>query len=199
MIRKNLEHLYTLILTFLLDLVPKRHFFVRLMQARLVNESPALARLINGPAGEDATTTPISHGLNLGSHGFGYQGRRSLRMCGAAACRVVGTCRALCHGVELRDCYRPFRIRRRLPLTTTFSDIRRIPSSRLHEARRMSLQCRADNGNRGFLDIRVLKMWWKKTFIAATSVIGIAGLVLAGYVLLISAPDVRRYVKISTM
>ncbi|HEY4930259.1 MAG TPA: hypothetical protein VII23_01700 [Terriglobales bacterium] len=42
-------------------------------------------------------------------------------------------------------------------------------------------------------------MSWKKTFLTATNVIGIAGLVLAAYVMVISAPDVRRYLKISTM
>jgi hypothetical protein len=42
-------------------------------------------------------------------------------------------------------------------------------------------------------------MCWKKSFSTLTNVIGIAGLVLAGYVLVISAPDLRRYLKISTM
>ena len=39
----------------------------------------------------------------------------------------------------------------------------------------------------------------KKTFVTARNVIGIAGLVLAGYVLLTSIPDLGRYLKISNM
>jgi len=39
----------------------------------------------------------------------------------------------------------------------------------------------------------------KKTFITARNVIGIAGLILAGYVLITSIPDVGRYIKINTM
>ena len=42
-------------------------------------------------------------------------------------------------------------------------------------------------------------MAWKKSFLTATSIIGIAGLAFAGYILLISAPDLRRYIRISTM
>ena len=42
-------------------------------------------------------------------------------------------------------------------------------------------------------------MAWKKSLSTLTNVIGIAGLILAGYVMIISAPDVRRYIKISTM
>ncbi len=39
----------------------------------------------------------------------------------------------------------------------------------------------------------------KKTFVMARNVIGVAGLLLAGYVLITSLPDFRRYVRISTM
>ncbi len=42
-------------------------------------------------------------------------------------------------------------------------------------------------------------MSWKKSLSTLTNVIGIAGLVLAGYVLIISVPDFKRYIKISTM
>jgi hypothetical protein len=38
-----------------------------------------------------------------------------------------------------------------------------------------------------------------KTLSALTSVVGVATLLLAGYVILKSIPDVRRYIKISTM
>jgi hypothetical protein len=39
----------------------------------------------------------------------------------------------------------------------------------------------------------------KKAFITARNVVGVAGLLLAGYVFLKSAPDLGRYIKISTM
>ncbi len=39
----------------------------------------------------------------------------------------------------------------------------------------------------------------KKTLSTITSVVGVATLLLAGYVFLKSIPDVRRYIKISTM
>jgi hypothetical protein len=39
----------------------------------------------------------------------------------------------------------------------------------------------------------------KKTFIAARNIIGIAGLLLAGYVIVTSLPDMGRYIKISQM
>ena len=39
----------------------------------------------------------------------------------------------------------------------------------------------------------------KKAFIAARNVVGVAGLLLAGYVLLTSVRDIGRYVRISTM
>jgi hypothetical protein len=39
----------------------------------------------------------------------------------------------------------------------------------------------------------------RKTFITARNVIGVAGLILAGYVLITSIPDLGRYVKMSTM
>ncbi len=42
-------------------------------------------------------------------------------------------------------------------------------------------------------------MAWKKMFLTATNVIGIAGLAFAGYILLMSATDFRRYIRISTM
>jgi hypothetical protein len=38
-----------------------------------------------------------------------------------------------------------------------------------------------------------------KVFIAARNVIGVAGLVLAAYVLVTSIPDVGRYIKMSNM
>jgi hypothetical protein len=38
-----------------------------------------------------------------------------------------------------------------------------------------------------------------KTLSALTSVVGVATLLLAGYVILKSIPDVRRYIKTSTM
>jgi hypothetical protein len=39
----------------------------------------------------------------------------------------------------------------------------------------------------------------KKTFITARNIIGVAGLILAGYVVISSLPDVGRYIKISSM
>jgi hypothetical protein len=39
----------------------------------------------------------------------------------------------------------------------------------------------------------------KKTFVNVRNLVGIAGLVLAAYVLIISAPDVGRYIRISRM
>ncbi len=39
----------------------------------------------------------------------------------------------------------------------------------------------------------------KRTFIVARNIIGVAGLILAGYVLVSSLPDVGRYIKISKM
>jgi hypothetical protein len=39
----------------------------------------------------------------------------------------------------------------------------------------------------------------KKAFVNVRNVVGVAGLVLAAYVLLISVPDVGRYIKISKM
>lgn len=39
----------------------------------------------------------------------------------------------------------------------------------------------------------------KKALSAAATVAGVATLAFAGYVLLVSLPDFRRYVKISTM
>jgi hypothetical protein len=39
----------------------------------------------------------------------------------------------------------------------------------------------------------------KKTFITARNIIGVAGLLLAGYVMIKSLPDVGRYIKISSM
>ncbi len=39
----------------------------------------------------------------------------------------------------------------------------------------------------------------KKTFIAARNIIGVAGLVLAAYVVITSIPDVGRYIKMSNM
>ena len=39
----------------------------------------------------------------------------------------------------------------------------------------------------------------KKTFIAARNIIGIAGLLLAGYVIVTSLPDMGRYIKMSQM
>jgi hypothetical protein len=39
----------------------------------------------------------------------------------------------------------------------------------------------------------------KKTFITARNIIGVAGLILAGYVIISSIPDVGRYIKISQM
>jgi hypothetical protein len=36
-------------------------------------------------------------------------------------------------------------------------------------------------------------------FQTATTILGAAGLVFAGYILLNSLPDLRRYIKISTM
>ena len=39
----------------------------------------------------------------------------------------------------------------------------------------------------------------KKTFIVARNIVGVAGLLLAGYVLVTSIPDLGRYIKISTM
>lgn len=39
----------------------------------------------------------------------------------------------------------------------------------------------------------------KKAFSALSTVTAIAGLVFAGYVILSSLPDLRRYIKISTM
>jgi len=39
----------------------------------------------------------------------------------------------------------------------------------------------------------------KRALIAARNIIGTAGLLLIGYVVLTSIPDVGRYVKISTM
>jgi hypothetical protein len=47
--------------------------------------------------------------------------------------------------------------------------------------------------------LEALKMSLKKSLSTLTNVIGIAGLILAGYVLIISAPDFKRYMKISTM
>ena len=42
-------------------------------------------------------------------------------------------------------------------------------------------------------------MAWKKMFLTATNVIGIAGPRLPEYILLMSATDFRRYLRISTM
>ena len=39
----------------------------------------------------------------------------------------------------------------------------------------------------------------KRTFVIARNIIGVAGLVLAGYVIITSIPDVGRYIKISSM
>ena len=39
----------------------------------------------------------------------------------------------------------------------------------------------------------------KKTFVATRNIIGVAGLLLAGYVLVTSLPDLGRYIKISRM
>ena len=39
----------------------------------------------------------------------------------------------------------------------------------------------------------------KRTFIVARNIVGVAGLLLAGYVIVSSIPDVGRYIKISTM
>ena len=39
----------------------------------------------------------------------------------------------------------------------------------------------------------------KKTFVVARNIVGVAGLILAGYVLVSSIPDLGRYIKISTM
>jgi len=39
----------------------------------------------------------------------------------------------------------------------------------------------------------------KKTFITARNIIGVAGLILAGYVIISSIPDLGRYIKISQM
>ena len=39
----------------------------------------------------------------------------------------------------------------------------------------------------------------KKTFIVARNIVGVAGLLLAGYVLVTSIPDMGRYIKISRM
>src|SRR5271167_3115722 len=54
MVRENLEHLYALALATFLDLVPEHHFFARLMLTRPVNKTSTLARLVDGPTGEDA-------------------------------------------------------------------------------------------------------------------------------------------------
>lgn len=39
----------------------------------------------------------------------------------------------------------------------------------------------------------------KKTFVVTRNILGVAGLLLAGYVLVTSLPDLGRYVKISRM
>ncbi len=39
----------------------------------------------------------------------------------------------------------------------------------------------------------------KKTFVVARNIVGVAGLILAGYVLISSIPDMGRYIKISSM
>lgn len=39
----------------------------------------------------------------------------------------------------------------------------------------------------------------KKALTTATAVVGVATLAFAGYVLLASLPDLRRYIRISTM
>ncbi|MGC2111113.1 MAG: hypothetical protein WA655_16475 [Candidatus Korobacteraceae bacterium] len=39
----------------------------------------------------------------------------------------------------------------------------------------------------------------KRTFVIARNIVGVAGLRLAGYVLVSSIPDMGRYIKISTM
>lgn len=39
----------------------------------------------------------------------------------------------------------------------------------------------------------------KKTFVTARNIIGVAGLLLAGYVIISSIPDMGRYIKISRM
>jgi hypothetical protein len=39
----------------------------------------------------------------------------------------------------------------------------------------------------------------KRTFVIARNIIGVAGLLLAGYVIITSIPDVGRYIKISSM
>jgi hypothetical protein len=39
----------------------------------------------------------------------------------------------------------------------------------------------------------------KKTFVTARNIIGVAGLILAGYVIISSIPDLGRYIKISQM
>jgi len=39
----------------------------------------------------------------------------------------------------------------------------------------------------------------KKTFVVTRNILGVAGLLLAGYVLVTSLPDLGRYIKISRM
>ena len=39
----------------------------------------------------------------------------------------------------------------------------------------------------------------KKTFVVTRNIVGVAGLLLAGYVLVTSLPDLGRYIKISRM
>lgn len=39
----------------------------------------------------------------------------------------------------------------------------------------------------------------KKAFVVTRNIVGVAGLLLAGYVLVTSIPDMGRYIKISTM
>jgi hypothetical protein len=39
----------------------------------------------------------------------------------------------------------------------------------------------------------------KKAFVVARNIVGVAGLILAGYVVLSSIPDLGRYIKISKM
>ncbi len=53
------------------------------------------------------------------------------------------------------------------------------------------------------LTSHVFEIGWedsvKKTFVVARNIVGVAGLILAGYVLVSSIPDLGRYIKISTM
>jgi hypothetical protein len=44
-----------------------------------------------------------------------------------------------------------------------------------------------------------LEDFLKKTFIAARNIIGVVGLLLVGYVIVSSIPDMGRYIRISRM